>query len=229
MHPDNVHQFDFFYFFFKLQNIGARTKDTRLEVTVVGPRPWIGLTLKSEESTHAAAAAAVVVVGQLMPLLLTLTNMGDAPAKYITLSSNASVVPTNVSILSSSVTKEGKLTTVFRLPVTPLGPNETREVELTLRVPDNGVGPQDVFVMIEYSDQEDIPQDIGTCVFVYVLFYLFASLLGFFLFSSSFLLTSFFFFLFFFLLLSYPFISLSLLQSHAHYVSVDFSVARVPC
>ena len=162
-----------------------------------------------------AAVVPVVVVGQLMPLLLTLTNMGDAPAKYITLSSNASVVPTNVSILSSSVTKEGKLTTVFRLPVTPLGPNETREVELTLRVPDNGVGPQDVFVMIEYSDQEDIPQDIGTCV---LLCFLSMFLLGFFLFSS--------FFLFAHILL---FSFLSLLQSHAHYVSVDFSVARVPC
>ena len=206
------------FFFLFLYKTGARTKDTRLEVTVVGPRPWIGLTLKSEASMNAAEDAAVVpvvVVGQLMPLLLTLTNMGDAPAKYITLSSNASVVPTNVSILSSSVTKEGKLTTVFRLPVTPLGPNETREVELTLRVPDNGVGPQDVFVMIEYSDQEDIPQDIGTCV---LLCFLSMFLLGFFLFSS--------FFLFAHILL---FSFLSLLQSHAHYVSVDFSVARVPC
>ena len=131
-----------------------------------------------------AAVVPVVVVGQLMPLLLTLTNMGDAPAKYITLSSNASVVPTNVSILSSSVTKEGKLTTVFRLPVTPLGPNETREVELTLRVPDNGVGPQDVFVMIEYSDQEDIPQDIGTCVLLCFLINVFARVLSFLLLLS---------------------------------------------
>jgi len=143
------------------------------------------------------AIVPVVVVGQLMPLLLTLTNMGDAPAKYITLSSNASVVPTNVSILSSSVTKEGKLTTVFRLPVTPLGPNETREVELTLRVPDNGVGPQDVFVMIEYSDQEDIPQDIGTCV---LLCFLSMFLLGFFLFSSFFLFAHILLFLLLFLL-----------------------------
>ena len=64
--------------------MGARAKDTRLQVTVVGPRPWVGLKLatqaEEEGGREEGNIVANVVAGQLIQLSLTLTNLGDAPA-----------------------------------------------------------------------------------------------------------------------------------------------------
>ena len=73
----------------------------------------------------------------------------------VTLSSSSDIVPLNVGVTSAN--GNGSL---FRLPVTPLGINETRIVPLTLRAP-SLVGQQDIYVMIEYSNEVDIPIDIG--------------------------------------------------------------------
>ena len=164
--------------------MGARRRDTRLDVQVVGPRPWIGLHMTDD--THNGSGEGennnnrgrsnsgsysgppppprprVVSSGSLLPLTLTLMNYGDASAKYVTLSSNCVVVPEGCTIASA----DGNAS-LFRLPITPLGPEETRVVRLTLRVPAT-TGIQDIYVMIEYSEEEDIPKDIGALFIVVV-------------------------------------------------------------
>ena len=97
----------------------------------------------------------VVSAGSLLPLTLILTNHGDASANYVTLSSNCVVVPNNCNIESADANAS-----LFRLFTKPFNPEEERIVHLTLRVPPN-TGLQDVYVMIEYSEEDDIPKDIG--------------------------------------------------------------------
>lgn len=145
---------------------GARAKDTRLQVTVVGPRPWIGLKLATSNQNDNDSIENVVA-GQLISLSLTLTNLGDASAKYITLSSSSDVVPRNVNITAANGNAS-----LFRLPVTPLNPNESRTVELILRAPIS-IGKQDIYVMIEYSTEDDIPNDISKFFILKIIYFFF--------------------------------------------------------
>ncbi len=155
---------------------GARQPDTRLMVTVVGRRPWLGATLSAPsgdgegggekasntESSSSGPQFARVMSGRLLNVALGLRNYGDGPAKYVSVSCGRPNLMVCKGVPVKAASDHGSL---FELPelgasLTPAG---HAKVPLLFRAP-LSPGKHEVKVMIEYSSEPTVPTDIGACV-----------------------------------------------------------------
>lgn len=147
----------------KNRAIGARLADTRLMISVVGPRPWIGASVEYSAGAQIAVDGKgsrryVALPGQLLEVKLKLKNFGGDTAKYISLvcSRPGLVAPQNASIVGATSD-----TSLFILTDTaPLEAGEEKEISLLVRAPAIQ-GLENVYLMIEYSSEASIPTDIG--------------------------------------------------------------------
>ena len=156
----------------KNRALGVRKADTRLLVTVVGRRPWIGATLETpicvphQQTVTAQEVTStnrtLIFAGQLLRVKVKLKNFGDGPAKYISLvcSKPELVVPQGVPAKGATLD-----TSLFILSeLMPLNAGEEKGTTLLIRAPANA-GVHDVNMMLEYCSEPSISTDLGELFF----------------------------------------------------------------
>lgn len=155
----------------KNRAMGVRMADTRLMVTVVGRRPWIGATLEAPicgppqqaAIAHGATRAQrrLILAGQLLQVQIKMKNFGDGAANYVSLVCGKPdlVVPQGIPAVGATSD-----TSLFLLSDSmPLDAGEEKDITLLIRAP-SSPGTHDVNMMLEYCSEPSIPTDIGECL-----------------------------------------------------------------